>query len=92
MKTILKLLAIDEALGRVDPMTLSDQAMMEILVDGLSEDSKVGFCTEQGQLKDVCEWTGVECTPEGKVSKITFNYGHDGELALAFIPRSVQIF
>ena len=51
--------AVDPALGRLDYESLSDQALMEMLFDGLSAESKEEFQDKNGNFIEVSEWRGV---------------------------------
>ena len=54
-------LAIDPSLGRLDYASLSDQALMEMLIDKMSEDVKSQFQDTSGNFDDVCDWSCVAC-------------------------------
>ena len=64
-------LAIDPALGRLDYSSLSDQALMEIIVDGIPASERDDFEDEHGGLTDACEWDCVTCVDE-RVTEISF--------------------
>ena len=50
---------------------LSDQTLMEILVEGFSELTKEKLQEADGTFRDVCQWTGVKCDDNGRVVVIT---------------------
>ena len=58
---------IDPSLGRLDYDSLSDQALMEMLISDMGESQRV-FQDAKGNFKDVCEWNGylwkVKCESE----------------------------
>ena len=56
------IIAPDPALGRLDYDSLSDQALMEMLIDGMQEKDKKEFQDASGNFLDVCEWSIVTCT------------------------------
>ena len=58
------LLAVDPSLGRLDYESLSDQALMEMLIDALPTEEKAMFKDANGNFQDVCEWTNMDCTDE----------------------------
>ena len=55
----LQLLTIDPALGRLDYESLSDQALMEMLIDGMNAKDKAEYQDENGNCRDVGEWKGI---------------------------------
>ena len=99
--TLLQLLTIDPALGRLDYDSLPDQTLMEMLFDGLSDDSKSAFHDSDGNFKDVCEWTpydfpsdGINCADD-HVWRIVFNRGKKfgtQQFPFNFIPPHVNVF
>ena len=58
------IIAPDPALGRLDYDSLPDQALMEMLIDGMPEEDKKQFQDAKGNFLDVCEWSVVTCTDE----------------------------
>ena len=50
------LLSIDPALGRLDYYSLSDQALMETLIEDMNEDIKKELQDANGNYLDVCDW------------------------------------
>ena len=73
MYNCLQLCCIDPALGRLDYESLSDQALMEMLVDKLHPRQKTMLQDAHGNYKDACEWTEVRCM-DGLVDKIFLGY------------------
>ena len=78
------------ALGRLDYASLSDQALMEMLVDGMAG----GLYLVQdsaGNFKEVCEWFNVECA-EDRVIKVAFHYCDMGkkQFPFDFVPPLVE--
>ena len=63
------LLSIDPALGRLDYESLSDQALMEMLFDGLIADGKEEFQDANGNYLDVSDWWGI-LVLEGRVRNV----------------------
>ena len=54
---ILHLLTVDPALGRLDYDSLPDQALMEMIVEGMNpEDKKRLLLDENGNFKDIAAW------------------------------------
>ena len=71
------LISVDSALGRLDYDSLTDQTLMEMLINGMDEDDKNLYQDESGNFLDTCEWPGVECTKtesdDDRVVKIILN-------------------
>ena len=84
-------LSIDPALGRLDYDSLSDQALMEMVVDGVEEGLKQNFQDENGNFLDVCEWPRVTCSKDSRVHKIAVSgiQFTDKQFAFQFIPDRV---
>ena len=83
----------DSSLGRLDYDSLSDQARMEILIDGLTAESKKYYKDDNGNYIDVCDWRGVSCDTEGHIVKISrLDLYISGSVDLAFIPPHVICF
>ena len=59
--TGVSLLCIDPALGRLDYHLLSDQTLMEMLIDGIWQKDKEKLFDTNGNFIDACEWMGVKC-------------------------------
>ena len=92
---MLCLLSIDPALGRLDYDSLSDQTLMEMLVDCFHSRD---LHDENGYFKDVCEWSIgylsiVKCKND-RVDSIDFDRWHfDGkQFEFGFIPPLVKSF
>ena len=92
--------ADDESLGRLTYDNLSEQALMEIAVEGLSEETKKQFQDSHGSYLDVSDWNGInmcsnydteertEIVNEIKFSGETF----EGTLDLSFLPPRLRRF
>ena len=90
------LLSIDPALGRLDYDSLSDQALMEMLIDGMNKDAKANFQDSSGNFLDVCDWEDFKCAGD-RVEKIYFYNKKFAapQIPFEFIPshvRKVTIF
>ena len=94
----LQLLTIDPSLGRLDYESLSDQALMEMLISGMTTEYKQVFQDENGHYVDVCEWktfgfTNISCTDarvtDIKAVRYAFN---DAQFPFEFIPPLVKSF
>ena len=84
------LLCADPHLGRVDYSSLSDQTLMEMLLNGFDEDAQKQFQDEHGMYLDVCQWTFVTCDDAENVIKISQIEGTSGVLSLSCIPSKVK--
>ena len=84
----INLSAIDPALGRLDPFSLSDQALMEMAVEKVDDRSKRFFRDRKGAYLDFSTWEQVECDAAGKVQKFVLT-NFDGEFGLAYLPTSM---
>ena len=97
---ILYMLSVDPALGRLDASLLSDQALMEMLFEGMQDSfvKKSDFQDESGNFLDACEWqiseeNRVQCTDE-RVTDILFSAlsFNKTQFPFRFIPPLMQRF
>ena len=65
--------AVDSALGRLDYESLPDQALMEMLIDGMNEGAKAEFQDGNGNFLDINDWDGIICLPRDQVREINFS-------------------
>ena len=91
------LFASDTALGRLDYALLSDQAKMEILVDGLSSASKAFFQDASAGYRDIAAWPSVLGNADHPVVAVhwkwmTFQQEFAGSLNFDFVPAHVRFF
>ena len=96
---ILLVAAFDPALGRLDYESLSDQALMEMLIDGMEESSKKEFQDDNGNFKDISEWpclsvsesTPLEESTVARVKVISFAEREFGvtQFPFSFLPPQV---
>ena len=85
--TMLKLMCVDPSLGRLDYESLSEQALMEMLTDGMDEGGKSGCKDDTGNFLDVCERRGVGCV-NSRVHSVTL-YGKkfsEKQIPFTFLP------
>ena len=85
----LLLLTLDPHLGRVDISTLSEQTLMEMVVENLSDDTKKAFQDENEMFLDVCKWRIVECDEDGQVVRCQTSCSLGGTIQLSFLPRQI---
>ncbi|KNH08658.1 hypothetical protein XU18_0855 [Perkinsela sp. CCAP 1560/4] len=81
---------VDSAFGRVDRESLPQQALMEMVIQGIT--NKEDICCNVVEPKDVEEWIGVPIE-DGEVVEIEWiNYDLEGSVHLAWLPSSGRIF
>ena len=81
---------VDSAsLSRLEPLLLSDQALMEIVVEGLTDKFKGRFQDANGEYKDVSAWKELKCDEDGNVTEVKFSFV-EGTLYLDFVPPHVR--
>ena len=71
------LLHPDRSFGELNLNSFSDQALMEMLIDGLKADSKKRFTNADGTYRDACKWKDVECNGRRHVMCITWKLEAD---------------
>ena len=78
----------DTPTGRVDRHTLSDQSMMELLIADADPEFQATFQGTDGAYLDICEWKGVQCNSDTRVTSVRFAHGTIpvGSLDLRYIP------
>ena len=84
------ILTVDPNLGRVDLHSFSDQTLMEMLIEGFTEETKQRYKDERGVYLDVCEWESVRCDEAASVVEIQEYNGLRGSLQLAYTPAKVR--
>ena len=88
------LLSHDDALGRFDIASMSDQAMMELLVGTFHSKSKrkLKAVTRSMEYVDIARWACVISSDSGEVTGIRFQNETIGEINLQYIPKGVKRF
>ena len=86
------ILSADSSIGRFDKNSLSDQTLMELLVDRLTHQAKYILRDSTEEFKDKCTWECVTCDVEDNVVQIHFMQPYNGTLDFAFIPPKVRSF
>ena len=85
-------LNVGPSLGRVDYGSLSDQTLMEMLIEGFDEETKRKYQDEHGIYSDVCEWPGITCDLDDRVVEIQIKTRHViGSLELCYVPPEVKL-
>ena len=86
------LLSADPSLGRLDYSLLSDQTLMEMLIEKFDDETKKEYQGKHGMYKDVCEWECVECDDHEEVVEIDINSRYvSGSLDLCYVPPKVNL-
>ena len=90
------LLGVDASLGRLDYSLMPDQALMEMLVEGLNDETKKKYQDKHGMYLDVCEWSGINCDAHQRVIRISIGIDVSSEnvrslLELRHVPPEVKV-
>ncbi|KNH06860.1 hypothetical protein XU18_2370 [Perkinsela sp. CCAP 1560/4] len=81
---------VDPSVGRVDHESLAQQALMEMVIDGITNKEKI--CGDANEPKDIEEWEGV-AIEDGEVVEIDWEACIlKGSIHLEWLPSSVGIF
>ena len=84
-------LSVDPTLGRVDYSSLSDQTLMELLVDGFDDETKKRYQDKDGMYLDVCKWSCAACDDDQRVIKVNIKTENvSGSLELYYVPPKVE--
>ena len=83
-------LTVDPSLGRVDCSLLSDQTLMEMLIEDLDNETKKTYQDNEGMYLDVCKWPCVTCDDKERVTEIRAD-SRDirGSIQLCYVPPKV---
>ena len=80
---------VDPPLGRIDKAFLSQQTLMELLIEHIENKDKI--TTEDGS--DIQSWNGIEYNEDGDVTRIDwFCVGLHGEIDLQWLPSTITYF
>ena len=86
-------LTADANLGRVNLSSLSDQTLMEMLIEGCPENLKKHYRDSDGCFNDVCRWPAVICDADERVVEYHMGLGKRcGSIELAYLPPKMQSF
>ena len=78
-------------LGRVDYTLMSDQTLMELLVEGFDDRTKKAYQDDHGMYLDVCEWSCVKCNTDERVVEIEETCAVAGSLQLQYVPPKLKV-
>ena len=84
------LLTIDANLGRVDIRMLSDQTLMEMMIEGLGTEAKGQHQDSDGMFLEVCKWPSVHCDNDGNVTEFELMEESGGTIDFSFIPPKCE--
>ena len=82
--------AVDPSLGRVDLESLPQQALMEMVIEGIANKEKI--CGDVDEPKDIEEWKGVTVEDDEVVDIDWQRRKLEGSLYLEWLPSSVRRF
>ena len=86
-------LSVDPSLGRVDYNLLSDQTLMEMLIDGFDDETQEKYKDNDGMYLDVCKWSHVICDDNERIIHIDIvRVNLMGSLELFYVPPKVKSF
>ena len=86
------LLGADASLGRVDYSLLSDQTLMEMLIEDLDDEAKKRYQDNEGMYLDVCKWSCVTCDDDRRVIEIGADSSViSGSIHLYFVPPKLKV-
>ena len=87
------LLSVDPALGRVDCSLMTDQTLMEMLIEGFGDETKNRYKDRHGMYMDVCKWRRISCDDHGRVTQINIDGANlSGPLEFCYVPPKVEVF
>ena len=82
---------VDPTLGRVDYTSLSDQMLVEMLIDGFDDESKKAYQDAHGAYLDVCACPGIKCDADGRVIEINMHHSNiGGSIAFCYLPPQMK--
>ena len=91
MSALKLFLNVDPSIGRVDCSLLSDQTLMEMLIDGFDDETKQEYQDKDGMYLDACRWSCVTCDDDQGVIQIDIeSYDVKGSLELCYAPPNVK--
>ena len=95
------LLTMDPALGRFDSSTLSEQMLMELLMQGFDSGFQADYLDAPGEFTDISKWDIVTMDANGEVTQVNIPSIVDqlfgevnvtGTLETKYVPRGINCF
>ena len=80
------------SLGRFDHHSLADQQHMELFIVDTDWNTQLRFQDESGDPLDICDWDGVKCNADGRVTQVSFWRVLCGTVHFAHIPPLCKTF
>ena len=88
--TLKAFIATDQALSRFDRHLLSDQQVMELIIQDLEPVWTARFHSSDGLFLNVDRWPGITTDPERNVVSFEFASGFTGSLNLQAFPANIK--
>ena len=86
------LLSVDPSLGRIDYNLMSDQTLMEMLIEGFDDETKKTYQDNDGIYLDIRDWSDITFDGDERVAGIKISRLHvNGSLALCYVPPKVIV-
>ena len=86
------LFSLDSSLGKVSYRLLSDQTLMEMLIEGFDDKIKKHYQDSEGTYLNVCKCSGIACDSDERVIKINVDSENSsGSLELGCVPPNVKV-
>ena len=85
------ILSVDPSLGRVDCSLMSDQTLMEMLIDGFDDKTQKKYQEYDETYINVCIWPCITCDEDERVIEINMDsINIIGSIQLCYVPPSVK--
>ena len=85
------ILSADPSLGRVDCSLMSDQTLMEMLIDGFDDKTQKKYQEYDETYINVCIWPCITCDEDERVIEINMDsINITGSIQLCYVPPSVK--
>ena len=85
-------LSVDPSLGRLDYSLLSDQTLMEMIIEGFDDETKKKYQDNDGMYLDICEWPKITCDEDESVIAIDIDTSRvTGSIEICYVPPKVQL-
>ena len=84
-------LTVDSSLGKADYILLSDQTLMEMLIEGFDDEIQNKYKDNDGMYINTCKWSSVTCDDDQRVIEIDMDSTNvSGLLELCYVPPRVK--